>query len=247
MPPLHHEVAGRGPGVLLIHAGVCDSRMWDPQWRELQTSFALIRCDLRGFGRSPVPESPWVNADDLAEVLDLAGASSAAVVGASYGGLVALEFAARHPQRVERLVLLAPAWDLEPDPAFVEFAEEEERLLVAGDVDGAVEANVRAWVQPDVDDATRTLVREMQRRAFDLQLERPDVEPEEVEVDLHAITAPATVFTGARDFELFRRVGVHLAAELPDARHVELDWAGHLPSLERPAEATRLIDGELRR
>ena len=247
MQPLHHEVAGSGPDVLFVHAGVCDSRMWDPQWRELQTAYRLIRCDLRGFGRSPLPEAPWVHADDLAEVLDLAGSSSAAVVGASYGGLVALELAARHPARVDQLVLLAPAWELEPDDAFVAFAEEEEQRLEAGDVDGAVEANVRAWVQPDVDDATRTLVREMQRRAFELQLERPDVEPEEVEVDLPTVRAPATVVTGARDFELFRRIGAHLAGELPDAEHVELDWAGHLPSLERPAATTALLTASLAR
>ena len=48
---LHVEHAGSGPPVVLIHAGVADSRMWDPQWAAWQTRFALTRLDLRGFGR----------------------------------------------------------------------------------------------------------------------------------------------------------------------------------------------------
>ena len=57
--PLHHEVAGSGPAVLLLHAGVGDSRIWDPQFRALTGEFTVIRCDLPGFGRSPLPDEPW--------------------------------------------------------------------------------------------------------------------------------------------------------------------------------------------
>ena len=53
--PLHVERTGSGPDVVLIHAGIADSRMWDPQWAAWKTRFALTRLDLRGFGRSGPP------------------------------------------------------------------------------------------------------------------------------------------------------------------------------------------------
>jgi pimeloyl-ACP methyl ester carboxylesterase len=245
--PLHHEIAGAGPPVLLVHAGVADSRMWEPQWHALAAAHTVIRCDLRGFGRSPLPETPWTNADDLAEVLEVADVERAAVVGASYGGLVALELASRHPARVERLVLLSAAFDSEPDPAFAAYAEEEERLIEAGEVAEAVELNVRTWVQPEVDEQARELVRDMQRRAFELQLARPDAEPEDVEIDLAAITVPVTIVTGERDFPTFHRIAEQLERELPEARRIHLDWAGHLPSLERPEETAALLTASLAR
>lgn len=52
---LHHEVAGSGPPVVLIHSGVCDMRMWDPQWPALTAQNTVVRLDLRGYGKSPLP------------------------------------------------------------------------------------------------------------------------------------------------------------------------------------------------
>ena len=245
--PLHHEVAGSGPAVLLLHAGVADSRIWEPQWGPLAAQHTVIRCDLPGYGRSPIPHGPCVDADEVAAVLDAARVDRVSVVGNSYGGLVALQLAARHPQRVERLVLLAPSFEPEADDALAAFGAEEERLVDAGDWDGYVEANVRAWVQPDVPEDRRQLLRDMQRRALDLQLEQPDAEPADVEVELAAIAVPTTVFTGARDFAAYTRVGERLAREMPDCRHVHLEWAGHLPGLERPEETTELLRASLAR
>ncbi len=87
----------------------------------------------------------------------------------------------------------------------------------------------------------------MQRRAFDVQLAADDLEPAPepvaLEVDLRAISAPTLVVSGGRDLDHFRRVAQHLVAAIPEAQHVELPWAGHLPSMERPAAVTDLLAG----
>jgi pimeloyl-ACP methyl ester carboxylesterase len=238
---LHHEVAGSGPPVLLLHAAVGDSRIWVPQFRALAGEFTVIRCDLPGFGRSPLPEEPCVDADEVAAVLEATGVERAAVVGNSFGGLVAIQLAARHPRRVSRLVLFAPSFDPEPDEELAAYAAEEQRLFEGGDYEAFVELNVRTWVQTGVADEQRRLVREMQRLALEVQLAQPDAEPVAVEVDLSEITIPVTIYTGTRDFPTYHAIGERLARELPDARHESLEWAGHLPGIERPDETTRLI------
>jgi 3-oxoadipate enol-lactonase len=55
---LWHEIAGEGAPVLLIHEGICDSGMWDSQWRTFPNAHRTVRCDLRGFGRTPLPAEP---------------------------------------------------------------------------------------------------------------------------------------------------------------------------------------------
>lgn len=246
---LAHDVTGTGPPVVLLHSTVCDRRMWDPQWQALAAAgYRVVRCDFRGFGDSPPPGEAW---DDARDVMDLAaglGTGPVALVGASYGGKVALEIAARWPAQVTALALLCAGMPRhEPSDLLRGFGLREEVLLESGDIDGAVELNVQTWLGPEADEATRNLVRKMQRRAFEVQLaaplpEEPD-EPEDppADADLHAITAPSLVVSGAKDLPDFRQIAATLAALLPGARQVELPWAGHLPTLERPRELSGML------
>jgi pimeloyl-ACP methyl ester carboxylesterase len=240
---LHHVLDGTGPVVLLLHSTATDARQWRPQIRELRPDFTVVAPDLRGYGSSPLTAEPFSHAGDVVDLLDQLGVEQFAVVGSSGGGGVALQVASTAPERVTALVLLCAAADgVEPTDDLRAFAQRETALLQDGDVAGATELNADMWLQPEVDEATRELFREMQSNAFRLQLAVGDDDHEEdVEVDLARITCPATVVSGERDLGWFRAVADHLAAELPSATRVHLPWAGHLPNLERPDETTELI------
>jgi 3-oxoadipate enol-lactonase len=249
---LHHTVTGSGPAVVLVHAGVADGRMWDATRDALADSWTVVVPDLRGFGESPEPPADaddWSNSGDVLDLLDHLGIAEAALVGASFGGRVATEVAATAPDRVTRLVLLAPsAAGMHRGEALQAFADEEDALIEAGDVEAATELNVRTWLGPDADDAARALVHDMQKRAFEVQLAAdPDAEPQPVDADPSRISAPTTVVVGAHDFPDFTEVAQRLRDSIPGAELVELDWAGHLPTLERPAETVALVRGALSR
>lgn len=239
-----YDVAGSGPTVLLVHSTASDRRMWDPQVPVLAgAGYRAVRADLRGFGETPMPDRPYDNARDLADVLDRVGAERAAVVASSGGGRVGLELAARWPLRVTALMLVNTALaGHEPGEELRAFAEREDELLDAGDVAAATELNVATWLGPHADEATRAKLREMQRHAFEVQLAGdPEVEQIRVDYDIAAATAPTLLLSGAHDLPDFRRIADELAARLPDARHVPLDWAGHLPSMERPEVFNALL------
>ncbi|MCK9793587.1 alpha/beta hydrolase [Isoptericola sp. 4D.3] len=257
---LVHDVAGDpgAPAVLLLHAGVADRRMWDGLAPALGGPFRVIRPDLRGFGDSPLPVGgpEYTNAGDLAALLDDLGVEDAAVVGASFGGKVALELASAHPGRVRELVLLCPAAPGVPDTeASDAFDAEEGRLLEAGDVEGAVRLNVTTWLGPDADDAAREALAVMQRQAFEVQLAAdaaasaagvPEPGPSPVEVDLAGIHVPTFVVEGAHDMDMLRACARHVAATVPGAELSVLEWAGHLPALERPDAMLALLLDVLR-
>ena len=144
---LYHQEAGAGPVVVLLHAGVCDSRMWDPQWVRFPRTHRTIRYDQRGYGRSPLPHGSWSHARDLIGLLAELGIQRAALVGVSQGGQIALELAVARPDLVDALVLVGAGlpghgWSA---PVQASLAEED-AAVGGGDLDAAVEPNLRLWV-----------------------------------------------------------------------------------------------------
>jgi pimeloyl-ACP methyl ester carboxylesterase len=238
-----HWVVGDGPAVLLVHAGVADARMWARQVEELGKDHRVITVDLRGYGETPLePGAKYSDAGDVLAVLDELGVETVEAVGASYGGYVVQQLASRQPERFSRLVLIcAPTDGVEPTADIRAVWAEEERLLEAGDVDGATDLMVRSWLGPEADEPAKELLHTMQKRAFELQLAAGDVDNEEYDVEPEKISAPVRLITGAHDFEWFRNCADHLAERLPNVERIDLPWAGHLPTLERPTEAMGLI------
>ncbi len=231
---------GEGPALLLVHAGVADQRMWDPLVALLAGEQRVVRVDLRGFGRSSSCAGSFSAVADLVALLDLLGVERATVVGASFGGRVALCLAAEAPERVAALVLLAPAigehaWS----QAVQAFGDAEDAALERGDLDLAVELNLRMWVDgparaPDQSDpGIRALVADMQRTAFELQL-ADESDYELGAPELAAVRAPTLVIVGGRDVPDFAAIAERLARELPGAELHRIPAAGHLLALEQP-------------
>ncbi|MEU9146414.1 alpha/beta fold hydrolase [Streptomyces sp. NPDC048349] len=241
------EVSGPvdGPAVVLLHSAVCDRRMWDPQYGPLgEAGFRVVRMDFRTCGDSPAAREPYSDDGDVVALMDRLGIERAAIVGSSYGGQVGLTVAALHPERVTRLALLcAGRPGYRPDsPEVKEFGAAEDALLEAGDLAGAAALNARTWLGPDADEAAHALVRAMQLRNFEnALLPAEQHELPAPDVDLAAVTTPTLAVGGAHDVPDYRRVAADLPDLVPGARHVELPWAGHLPSLERPAAITDLL------
>jgi 3-oxoadipate enol-lactonase len=250
---LYAEVAGEGSTVVLVHAGICDSRMWDPQRDAFPAVYRTVRYDLRGFGRSPLPPQPYSHGRDLIALLEQLGIQQATLVGASLGGRVALEVAVAHPEVVDRLVVADAslpgfAWS---DQVRASWAEEE-AALERGDLDAAVEVNLRMWVDGPrrpltaVDSAVREHVRQMQRRAFQLQVPVWEDAVEELLVSdlarrVSAVRAPTLVLVGEQDVSDFHQIAAQLARAIPSAQHAVIPNAAHLPSLERPAAFDELV------
>ncbi|MFK4088565.1 alpha/beta fold hydrolase [Kribbella sp. NPDC020789] len=227
--------------LLLLHAGVADSRMWHHQVEALSAAHRVIAPDMRGYGENPlVPK--YSDAGDILALLDDLGLDQVAAVGASYGGYVLQQAASRQPDRFTSLVLLcAPTDNVVPDDALRALWAEENALLEAGDIEAATELTVARWIGPEADTPARDLLRTMQRRAYELQLPAGDVDNEEYPVLPESLTMPVRLVTGAHDFQFFTDSATYLMDHLPNAERKDLPWAGHLPTLERPSEALQLI------
>ena len=127
------EAAGTGPTVVFLHAGVADSRMWDAEFKALQSTHRVVRLDLRGFGRTQLVAEKFSYHGDVIAVMDSLHVERATLVGCSFGSNVALDVALAHPERVERLVLVSPSiGDGADAPDIRAFGEREEAALQLG-------------------------------------------------------------------------------------------------------------------
>lgn len=235
--------------IVLLHAGIADARMWDPQVETFAERFRVVRYDLRGFGRSGPAVGRYSARADLIALLDALGIVRAHLIGVSMGGALAVDVAVEHPERVASLVACAARpGGQEPSRELVRGWTEVDVALDAGDVDLAVELELRMWVDgplrraDEVDPEVRERVREMNATL----LAGPDEgQPEPLDppalTRLHQITAPTLVVVGDRD-QPDVIAGAHLlSAGIPDATRQTIPGAAHMVSMERPAAFNRAV------
>lgn len=235
------ECAGEGDPVVFLHGFGLDLRMWTLQFEALQSTFRVIRYDLRGFGRSSVPPvSNYAHEDDLQALLLHLGVNSAHVVGLSMGGRMALRFAAAYPAMVQSLVLAASALD-----GYSWSDEWQRRWKAMGDTakrDRMAEAK-RQWLEhPRFSSACAvpsrallisTMIDEYSGwhwRGTDMARTPSPALARRLET----ICPPCLVITGARDIPDFRAIGNLLAGGLPRARREIIASSGHMVNLEAP-------------
>ena len=140
---------GDGPPIVLLHAGVVDSRVWEPFVPLLtDAGYRTIRYDARGFGRSATEDVEFSRVDDLLAVLDAFGVERAALVGNSQGGQIALDLAVSRPDRVAALVQLASGiggLDVPMSPRDEAVEQRYEEIDQAGDLEALTDFELALW------------------------------------------------------------------------------------------------------
>lgn len=251
---LAHEVHGDGPPVLLLHAEVEDRRAWHHVVDDLAPTHRTVAYDRRGFGETTCEAEPHSPVDDALAVLADAGSDApVAVVGCSAGGGLALDVALAHPERVDRLVLIASTCRGAPPgrgqlpESFREIGRAIEIAHEAGDLDTVNELEARLWLDgaaaPEhrVRGPVRELFLDMNGRALRAAPTGEERELPSVWDRLDRIAVPTLVLVGEFDLEDVGFAAEALADRIPDARYEVLDDAAHLPHLEGHARCRALI------
>jgi pimeloyl-ACP methyl ester carboxylesterase len=246
------EQKGEGPPLILLHAGVADRRMWQPQMSELSDSFHVEAYDRRGFGETEAADVPFSHVEDLRLILDQLGIGKASLVGCSQGGRVAIDFTLAYPDRVESLVLIAPAVSGAPSPdsfpaRALELDEELDAAGEAGDFDRVNEIEALFWLDgptsPEgrVNGAVRDLFLDMNGIALAHPELEEEIEPPPAYRRVSNLELPVLVLWGDLDFPHVQDRCRYLVQTIPGAHDRVIPGTAHLPNLERPQLVSDLI------
>jgi 3-oxoadipate enol-lactonase len=217
---LHHVTDGDGPCVVLIGSLGSDLSMWEPQLPALH-GFTVVRVDLPGHGRSPVPDGKFSIKDVADAVCDLVE-DNASYVGLSLGGVVAMCIAAN--AEVDKLVLACTKPAFPPREQWYERAELVRREGMSAVADAVLERWFRNGAPPSFREMLLACPPEGYARCCEA------LGDTDLTADLARIVAPTLVIAGAHD----PTVTPDDAHALP-GRLVLLDDAAHLASADDPA------------
>jgi pimeloyl-ACP methyl ester carboxylesterase len=247
------------PAVILLHGFGASLETWEPWSIALSARYRVIRFDLPGFGLTgPDPTGDYTDAREikiLTDLMDQLGVGRATLIGNSLGGRIAWNFAALHPERVTRLVLVSPDGFASPGFAYDKAPKIPPMMRVLPYVAprGLLKANLAAaYGRP------RTLSEATVTRYRDLMLApgvRPAILARMGQVILHdpaptlaRIQAPTLLLWGEEDGMIPIANAADYLRDMPHATLVRLPNLGHVPFEEDPAGSIapveRFLSGE---
>ena len=244
--PLNKDV--QGPAVILLH-GFGDSLLgWEPWAQALQAQFRVIRIDLPGAALTgPDPTGDYSDeraVQILLGLMDQLGVAKASFIGHSMGGRIAWRFAADQPQRVDRLVLVAPDGYASPGFEYGKAPDVGPGLGLMRYVLPRV--LVRMSLKPGYADPSRITDEEVDRLWH--LIRAPGVRgalldrlrgwiPRDPTPFLGRITAPTLLMWGQQDGMIPVANAQDYLKAIAGSRLVTMPGVGHLPQQEAPAES----------
>jgi pimeloyl-ACP methyl ester carboxylesterase len=218
---IYYAIYGKGSPVILLHGGLANADYWGNQIRALAPHHTVIVMDSRGHGRSSRDSRPYgydLMADDVVALMDVLKVPKADIVGWSDGGILGLDLAIRHPNRVGRIFAFAANTvtsgvkdDVEKNPTFAAFIkraghEYQSYSATPKEYDAFVEQISKMWAS----------------------------QPNWTDEQLKAITAPVLVVDGDHDEAIKREHTEYIAATIPGAGLLILPNASHFAFLQDP-------------
>lgn len=250
---IHCMASGQGQALLFLHAGFQDLHMWDAQAVFFEKHYQVVRIDMPGHGLTTGVDTGLLVADVIRIVLDSLHIRKVVVAGVSMGGACATDFVLAYPERVSRLIVIAPG--LSGWPAVIKmdslsaalfnrmdsikgtgdhrvFADNFTRLWCDGPYrrPGEVDKRVRDYIY------TTTAHNQMNDTAFPV-FNRDH----RAATRLKEIKCPVLIVQGDKDVPFILKVTAWYKHELPEARLVNFPGAAHMLNMEKPEEFNQVV------
>ncbi|MCK0209942.1 alpha/beta fold hydrolase [Starkeya koreensis] len=242
---LHGIVEGSGEELVLLHPIGLDNSFWGPMPAILAHSHRVLRLDLRGFGSSPLgPRAASIEAyaADVHRAIRRHGFARPAVLGLSFGGMVAQTLALDHPDSVSRLILCGCPGGI---PEQARDALRERGLAAERDgMESIVPLTIERWFTPGfvgnpVVERVRARLRGNSVRAWSEGWQA--ISGFDALARLGAINVPTLVVAGEHDAATSPAASAALAAAIPGARVATLPGAPHMMQLESSGLFTETV------
>lgn len=252
---LSYEETGAGAPLVWCHEYSGDSRSWEPQVRYFARRYRVVTWNYRGYPPSDVPKdvdaySVEILVDDLRALLRHLGIARAHVGGLSMGGGVALNFAMRHPELTESVIIAAAGAGTVNREEFLRNSERLAGLYETRGVDAKVDNLVaaparRGFAQKDPRGWAETVAHVRDHSGLGSALMMRGVQMKrktlyELGGEMAAIAAPALIVVGDQDDSCLEPA-LFMKRNIPHAGLAVIPMTGHAANLEEPGLFNQLV------
>jgi len=229
---MYYAVYGAGDPVILLHGGLGNADYWANQVPELAKSHKVIVADSRGHGRSTRTADPYsyqLMASDVVALMDYLKIDKAALIGWSDGGIIGLDIAMHHPERLTKLFAFGANYNVGG---------------LRADIGGSKVFN--AYIEEAGKDYAKLSKTPTEYEAFVNQIaEMWNTQPDYKKEELQAITVPTVIADGQYDEGIKQEHTKEMAALIPDAQLLILPNLSHFAMWQDPATFNKALAGFL--
>ncbi|MGC1184103.1 MAG: 3-oxoadipate enol-lactonase [Candidatus Dormiibacterota bacterium] len=247
----HYQLDGpaQGPVLVLVNSLGTTIDLWESQVPALLRYFRILRYDYPGHGGSaprPGPYSVEGLADQLLFLLDRLGIKRACFCGLSLGGMICLSIAARHPERVEQLVVACSSAQMAPGQYWLDRAAS----VRADGLAPLREQILERWFCPEFMSSQPATVERFREQLVAVDPESYAAGCEALATadltgQLATIAEPTLILAGAMDQAALPLRGLELQVAIPNAALQVLSGAAHLANVEQPEAFVSAVLGQL--
>ena len=255
---IYYESTGKGTPVFLLHAGLQDHRMWDQQVPALAKSHQVITLDLPAHGKTTGWDTTFLMADILKAVMDSMKIQKASFVGLSFGAVSVTDIALKYPERISKLVLIAPGllgWDefIKQDSISKPVLDSLDAVFKETNMTKQAEVFTQVWcVGPfrklnDVNQNVRTYIYDTTLK--NIRDHADDYWPRFAETKaaqrITNIKVPVLIIGGNRDVPLINNVCDFLEKSIKGSKRVTIPNVAHMLNMEDAAAVNKALLGFL--
>jgi pimeloyl-ACP methyl ester carboxylesterase len=225
---IYYEIHGDGPPLILLHGGLGNAGYWEKQIPALSKKYKVIAMDSRGHGRSTFSEQPIgfaLMASDVVALMDYLSIKKAHILGWSDGGIIGLDLALHHPDRLKKVIVYGANYNpsgVRPDIGeskkfndYIEKAAKDYQTLSPDPTrwDAFMENIGQMWAS----------------------------EPNFTAEQLGGITVPMLILDGDNDELIYTEHTKEMARLIPTAELALVPGAGHFAAWENPEEFNKIV------
>ena len=250
---IFYEQSGSGTPLIMIHAGVADSRQWNNEFPHFSENFQTFRYDMRGYGKSEPVDSTFSHLGDLTALVDALDIDPPFILmGCSMGGSFAMDYALANPGQVKALIMVGSGPSgLELDVDQPEIFSEVGKAFETGDLDRVAELETQIWFDgmdrtPDqVDQDMRQLAYEMNRIAIGHEVKELGTRQENADKPafnrLDEIDFPVLIIVGSQDIPYMHATADYMTERVDSAQKIIIKNAAYLPNMDQPEQFQKIV------
>lgn len=254
---LYYEMAGSGETLVLVHGNEGDLRHWDFQFLPLAKDFRVIRYDVRGYGKSAMPDTEVAYSDhaDMKALLDYLKVDKAHVCGLSMGSGIVVNFAIAYPERCVSLIPVGP-WASGYGVGEFQTPASDSLFMVMGRAasivaeKGPKEATDYFWTGNKFFQRTvrsEEALEHLLNIGYDYswwgflnESKKLALQPFAI-IQLNKIEMPTLIVTAEFDLEACKEIAEIMGIEIEGSEIIAFQDAGHCMNIEKPEEFNKAL------